>query len=105
MQTKLSPTKAKAELQLWQQQGKNLLALLQVKSGKKGFSLYIPGYRCNNWYQLGTGNYPSQQAALAAYGELLDSLANDISSKAQLLKAAAQLNKLSAAVPIMVFSE
>lgn len=74
MQAKLNPTKARAELQLWQQQGKNLLALLQLKNDNKGFSLHIPGYRCNNWYQLGTSSYPSQQAALAAYGELLDTV-------------------------------
>ena len=74
MKTKLSPIKAQTELQLWQQQGRNLLTLLQLKSCKKGFSLHIPGYRCNNWYQLGSSSYPSQQAALAAYGELLDAV-------------------------------
>jgi len=73
MTLKLNPAKAQAELQLWQQQGKNLLALQQVKRNKTGFSLHIPGYRCDNRYQLGTC-YPSQQAALAAYGELLDAV-------------------------------
>uniref|UniRef100_UPI004048DDF3 hypothetical protein n=1 Tax=Rheinheimera sp. TaxID=1869214 RepID=UPI004048DDF3 len=104
MRTKLTPTKAKAELQLWQQQGKNLLALVKLQHSKPGFSLYIPGYRCNNWYRLGKQYYPSQQAALAAYGELLDSLANN-TSKPQPLKAATRLSQLSAAASIRVLSE
>lgn len=72
---------AKAELKLWQQQGKNLLALVKLQHSKPGFSLYIPGYRCNNWYRLDRQYYPSQQAALAAYGELLDSLTDEYTQK------------------------
>ena len=71
---RLSPTQAQVELKLWQQRGKNLLSLVRLQHSKPGFSLYIPGYRCNNCYQLGKQYYPSQQAALTSYGELLDSL-------------------------------
>ena len=86
---KITPTQAKAELKLWQQQGKNLLALVKLQHSKPGFNLLIPGYRCNNWYRLGKHYYPSQQAALAAYGELLDLLAEEISSNAIPPKATA----------------
>ena len=75
-------TQAKAELLLWQQQGKNLLALVKLQHSEQGFSLCIPGYRCNNWYRLSNRHYISRQAALAAYGKLLDSLSGNIISKA-----------------------
>ena len=87
MITILSPRSAKTELQLWQQQGKNLLALVKLQTGQQGFSLLIPGYRCNNWYRLGNQHYASQQAALAAYGKLLDTLNGD-SNNMPRLKAA-----------------
>ena len=80
---------AKAELKLWQQQGKNLLALVKLQQSGRGFSLCIPGYRCNNWYRLSNRHYTSRQAALAAYGKLLDSLSDGVNSEASQLKATA----------------
>ena len=89
MLTKLTPAQAQVELQLWQQQGKNLLALVKLQQSEQGFSLCIPDYRCNNWYRLSNRHYISRHAALAAYGKLLDSLSNEFNSKASQLKARA----------------
>lgn len=88
-----TPSAAKAELKLWQQQGKNLLALVKLQYSEQGFTLCIPGYRCNNWYRLSNRHYTSRQAALAAYGKLLDSLSNEFNSKASQLKAGARHQK------------
>uniref|UniRef100_UPI004048CB26 hypothetical protein n=1 Tax=Rheinheimera sp. TaxID=1869214 RepID=UPI004048CB26 len=85
----ITATQAKAELKLWQQQGKNLLALVKLQQSEQGFSLCIPGYRCNNWYRLSNRHYTSRQAALAAYGKLLDSLSDGVNSEASQLKATA----------------
>lgn len=77
----ITATQAKAELKLWQQQGKNLLALVKLQYSEQGFTLCIPGYRCNNWYRLSNRHYTSRQAALAAYGKLLDSLTDEYAQK------------------------
>jgi len=88
----------KTELKLWQQQGKNLLALVKLQHSEQGVSLYIPGYRCNNWYRVGNQYYANQQAALAAYGALLDLLHVDFSNKALLLTPTARGSRIKLAV-------
>ena len=94
---KLTQRQAKVELKLWQQQGKNLLALVKLQHSEQGFSLCIPGYRCNNWYQLSNRYYCNQQAALAAYGKLLDSLSADICNTESSSKRSTHISSEAAA--------
>ena len=69
----VSNQQAVAMLRVWKDAGHDLPSLAKVSSAKEGQSIIvlIPGYRCNNWYQVGNP-YTAYQEAFASIGALLD---------------------------------
>lgn len=77
-------------LAVWQHSGRNLSSLMRLFLNQTTNEIYllIPGYRCNNWYQLGCP-YTSYSEAFATYGGLLDKLNTAKQSPAEKTTAAA----------------
>lgn len=69
----VSKQQAIAMLHVWKNAGHDLPSLAKVSLAKEGQSIIvlIPGYRCNNWYQVGNP-YAAYQEAFASIGALLD---------------------------------
>lgn len=69
----VSKQQAVAMLRVWRHAGHDLPSLAKVSPVNEGQSIIvlIPGYRCNNWYQVGN-IYTAYQEAFASIGALLD---------------------------------
>lgn len=57
----------------WKEIGHDLPSLAKLKktTESNGIIVLIPGYRCNQWYQLGQP-FSAYRDALVCFGELLD---------------------------------
>ncbi|WP_460856889.1 hypothetical protein [Rheinheimera gaetbuli] len=60
-------------LQQWNGVGHDLPSLAKLKpaSNKQAILLFLPGYLCNQWYQVGE-TYSSYREALTCLGTLID---------------------------------
>lgn len=60
-------------LQQWNGIGRDLPSLAKLKpaSDKQAILLLLPGYLCNQWYQVGE-TYSSYREALTCLGSLID---------------------------------
>ncbi|SEI13113.1 hypothetical protein SAMN05660691_04044 [Rheinheimera pacifica] len=70
---RVTEQQAVAMLQVWNSLGRDLAALarLHPDNSKKLIVLMLPGYRCNQWYQVGDG-YSCYTEALTSLGCLID---------------------------------
>lgn len=70
---RVTEQQAVAMLRVWDGLGRNLpsLAKLQTDNNKNRIVLMLPGYRCNQWYQVGDG-YSCYTEALTSLGCLID---------------------------------
>ena len=57
----------------WREVGHDLptLAKLQKTTTSNGIIVLIPGYKCNQWYQVGKP-FSAYRDAMVCFGELLD---------------------------------
>lgn len=63
---------AVAMLNVWRHAGHDLPSLAKIAGiNDASIIVLIPGYRCNNWYQVGEC-YSGYQEAMASIGALLD---------------------------------
>ncbi len=60
-------------LRVWHRAGHELPSLAKVSPANEGKTIIvlIPGYRCNNWYQVGKP-HTRYREAMASIGALLD---------------------------------
>lgn len=70
---RVTEQQAVAMLKVWSTLGRDLpsLAKLQPDTSKKLIVLMLPGYRCNQWYQVGDA-YNCYKDALTSLGTLID---------------------------------
>lgn len=69
----VSETQAIALIGEWKEIGHDLTTLAKLKKTKMSNSItvLIPGYRCNQWYQVGQP-FTAYRDAMAYFGDLLD---------------------------------
>ncbi|GAB2917118.1 hypothetical protein [Rheinheimera gaetbuli] len=69
----ISEKQAIAMLNEWKEAGHDLPSLAKFKKGESATVIIalIPGYRCNQWYQIGK-TYAGYSEAMTSIGKLLD---------------------------------
>ncbi|KKO44783.1 hypothetical protein WG68_13135 [Arsukibacterium ikkense] len=69
----VSDKQAVALLSEWKEIGHDLPSLAKLKktTASNGIIVLIPGYRCNQWYQVGKP-FSAYRDAMVFFGELLD---------------------------------